>query len=174
VIAWILMIVASSGAGTSAPKVHYYTVPTTAMEPTIARGAIVAMEAFDATSPITRGMVVLFEMPETDGTLSVKRVVGLPGETIEIRSRHVFINGKPLAEPYAYIAWEPLNPYVGSAVPGSTLRRRDDLPPLVIPDYSYFLIGDNRDSSWDSRMYGAVPRKGMRGRVVDWQLKPAT
>ncbi len=173
-IAWVLMIIAASGLAAPASKLHYYTVPTTAMEPTIARGAIVAMKAFEATSPITRGIVVVYEMPKTERTLSVKRVIGLPGETVEIRSRRVFINGQPLAEPYAFIAWVPLEPYSGSPVPETTLRRRDDLPPLVIPEDAFFLLGDNRDSSWDSRFHGAVPRSSIRGRVVDWQLKPAT
>lgn len=85
-----------------------------------------------------RGEIVVFPSPVGEGIDLVKRIVGLPGETIEIREKKVFINGQPLLEPYA--KYKRANEILVG----------DNLSPVQIPADSYFLMGDNRDESKDS------------------------
>jgi signal peptidase I len=85
----------------------------------------------------------------------VKRVIGLPGELIEIREKKVFVNGKELAEPYAYFAGvEPDQP-----------SPQDVYGPFQIPEHGYVLLGDNRNRSYDSRFFGPVDRDKIFGQV---------
>ena len=100
--------------------------------------------------PIERGDVVVFWYPRDHSKSFIKRVVGLPGETIEIRAGRVYVDHKEWKEPY---------------VPFSYL---DDLsyPPVQIPDDSYFVMGDHRDSSNDSRVFGPVARQNIYGKAV--------
>jgi signal peptidase I len=100
--------------------------------------------------PIERGDVVVFWYPLDRSKSFIKRVVGLPGETIEIRAGHLYINGMELAEPY---------------VPPSYLDA-SKYPSLVIPPDEYFVMGDHRDSSNDSRVFGPVPRQYIYGKAV--------
>ena len=100
--------------------------------------------------PIGRGDVVVFWYPRDHSKSFIKRVVGLPGETIEIRAGRVYVDHKEWKEPY---------------VPPNYL---DDLsyPPVQIPDDSYFVMGDHRDSSNDSRVFGPVSRQNIYGKAV--------
>jgi signal peptidase I len=100
--------------------------------------------------PIERGDVVVFWYPLDRSKSFIKRVIGLPGETISIRFGHLFVNGKELAEPY---------------VPASYLDAAS-YAPLEIPDGEYFVMGDHRDSSNDSRVFGPVPRQFIYGKAV--------
>ncbi len=93
--------------------------------------------------PIDRGDVVVFWYPLDRSKSFIKRVVGLPGETIEIRSGHLYVNGKELQEPYVPAS---LSGWC-RATPRARFRRTN-----------YFVMGDHRDSSNDSRMFGPVPR----------------
>ena len=90
--------------------------------------------------PIERGDVVVFWYPLDQSKSFIKRVIGLPGETIELRAGHLFVNGKELEEPY---------------VPASYLDG-SSYGPVRIPYGNYFVMGDHRDSSNDSRMFGPV------------------
>jgi signal peptidase I len=100
--------------------------------------------------PIHRGDVVVFWYPLDRSESFIKRVVGLPGETLEIRDGKLFINGNRIREPY---------------VPPSYF---DDSSygPIKIPPHEYFVMGDHRDSSNDSRIFGPVPRKYIYGEAV--------
>ena len=100
--------------------------------------------------PIERGDVVVFWYPRDLSKSFIKRVVGLPGDTVEIRDGHVYINEQEMSEPY---------------VPASYM---DGLsyPPLKIPPDKYFVMGDHRDSSNDSRMFGPVARQYIYGKAV--------
>jgi signal peptidase I len=101
-------------------------------------------------APIRRGEVVVFWFP-LDPTVSfVKRVVGLPGEKIEIRRGVLFVNGKILGEPYLQ----------------SRYRDDEDLGPIDVRAGHYFVMGDHRNGSSDSRNWGAVPMKYIYGRAV--------
>ena len=100
--------------------------------------------------PIDRGDVVVFWYPRDLSKSFIKRVVGLPGDTIEIRAGHVYINGHADSEPYV-----PANYLDGQSY-----------PPVKVPADCYFVMGDHRDSSNDSRMFGPVPRQYIYGKAV--------
>jgi signal peptidase I len=102
----------------------------------------------------------------------VKRAIGLPGETIEMRDKAVYINGKALDEPYKHHS----DSVVYSADMGSlpaVVGSRDNFAPLKIPGDSYFMMGDNRDDSADSRYFGVLPRSHIVGRplIVFWSYE---
>ena len=100
--------------------------------------------------PIERGDVVVFWYPLDRTKSFIKRVVGLPGETVEIRQGLVCVNGKPLSEPYVPSRYEDLS----------------DFPATRVPNDSYFVMGDHRISSNDSRVFGPVPSRFIYGRAV--------
>src|ERR1051326_3112001 len=106
--------------------------------------------------------------PETD---YVNRVVGLPGETLMVRDKNVYINGKMLNEPYT-IHEDPMVYPPQPALP-EPYRSRDQYGPYTVPDGQYFAMGDNRDRSSDSRFWGTVPRSMIKGRafMVYWSWK---
>jgi signal peptidase I len=115
--------------------------------------------------PVRRRDVVVFKFPEDPTRDFIKRVIGLPGETIEIRNKTVFVNGKPLDESYAHFIDQPLRP--GDPEYGlhaETLR--DDYGPQVVPKDSLLVLGDNRDNSRDSRYWGFLPRDQVKGRAL--------
>ena len=101
-------------------------------------------------APIERGDVVVFWYPLDHSKSFIKRVIGLPGETIELRASHLYVNGKELTEPY---------------VPPSYLDG-SSYGPVQIPDGNYFVMGDHRDSSNDSRVFGPVSRPYIYGKAV--------
>ncbi len=107
---------------------------------------------------IRRGDIVVFRYPVQPETDFVKRVIGLPGETVDIVDKRVSINGQPLDEPYVQFQDRPL--YRGQ------FHR-------VVPANQYFVLGDNRDDSRDSRYWGNVPRSMITGRpfMVYWSFR---
>jgi signal peptidase I len=116
--------------------------------------------------PVERGHVVVFKFPEDPQRDFIKRVIGLPGETVEIRNKTVFINGKPLDEAgYVHFLEPPLKP----GDPEYGLRGeglRDNWGPQVVPPGKLFVLGDNRDNSRDSRFWGFLPRDQVKGRAL--------
>jgi signal peptidase I len=122
--------------------------------------------------PVRRGDVVIFRFPEDPRRDFIKRVVALPGESLEIRDKRVFVDGRPLEEPYAFHADDSVWPDDPSIA--ENRRRRDQLPPTRIPAGAYFVMGDNRDDSNDSRFWGPVPAGNVKGRAlfVYWSVPP--
>ena len=103
---------------------------------------------------IRHGDVVVFKKPQEPELDFIKRVIGLPGETIQVINRKVHINGKPLNdEEYAYHASSRF------------VRGLDNHGPMKIPENSYFMMGDNRENSSDSRVWGPVPFELMKGKA---------
>lgn len=118
------------------------------MEPTYRSGQTVLVQDYASTDP-QRGDVVIFYPPETHQS-SMQRVVGLPGETVRLDAQGaVTINGAPLAEPYVKTGGNPFGVIAVTLGPGY-----------------YFLLGDNRPNSLDSRVFGPVPRAHIVGKVV--------
>ncbi len=124
---------------------------------------------------IRRGDIIVFRYPLQPDTDFVKRVVGMPGDTLEIRDKQVFINGKPHREPYVIhddpMLFRARNP---DAPPlPEPYRSRDQFGPYTVPDGTYFAMGDNRDRSSDSRYWGTVPRAMIKGRafMVYWSFE---
>jgi signal peptidase I len=101
-------------------------------------------------SAISRGDIVVFWYPRDETKSLIKRVIGLPGDTVEIQAGSVVVNSEPLVEPY-------LDPdYVDSLSFG----------PVLVPEGHYFVLGDHRDSSNDSRNWGAVPANKIFGKAI--------
>ena len=114
--------------------------------------------------PVRRGDVLVFKFPEDPRRDFVKRTVALPGETVEIRDKAIFIEGRRLEEPEVYHSddriW-PDDPHLPDSY-----RRRDQSHPFTVPAGSFFALGDNRDDSYDSRFWGAVPAANLKGRAM--------
>ncbi|MBI4829325.1 MAG: signal peptidase I [Nitrospinae bacterium] len=102
---------------------------------------------------------VVFRYPLDPNRDFVKRVVGLPCETIEMRQTTVYVNGAPLTEPYTRY-----EDYVGY---------RHGFGPFTVPQGAVFMMGDNRDNSQDSRVWGPLPVENIRGKafVIHWSWK---
>jgi signal peptidase I len=110
--------------------------------------------------PIRRGDVVVFKYPSEPERDFIKRVIGLPGETVELRNKKVFIDGRPLEENYVHF----LEPATGQEVTSFDVRER--YGPVRVPDGQYFVMGDNRDNSQDSRYWGFLPQTYIKGKAL--------
>jgi signal peptidase I len=119
---------------------------------------------------IRRGDIIVFRYPKGPETDYVKRVIGLPGDTVSIKDRIVYINGKALDEPYVVHRDTRVFPY--STVQIEPFRSRDQMSPYSVPEGEYWAMGDNRDFSSDSRYWGTVPRDLIKGRafMVYWSF----
>lgn len=128
-----------------------FRVQGTSMEPLLHDGDRIVVNKFIYRfRPVERGDVVVFWYPREPSVSFIKRVVGLPGDTVEMRAGRLFVNGREVAEPY---------------IPPEYRERDSYLPVAVRPGY-YFVLGDHRRSSNDSRSWGEVPAKYIYGRAV--------
>lgn len=167
--------------------VEAFKIPTGSMEGTLLVGdfLLVNKAVYGAEIPGTglhlpafaepgRGDVVVFNPPHEPTKNYVKRLVAEPGDTIEMREKRLFVNGAEVDEPYVRIA-DPSGDAMHAdmrrwqvdhvvAAPTGYAPSRDTWGPLVVPDSSYFVLGDNRDNSEDSRYWGFVSRDRIRGR----------
>ena len=100
--------------------------------------------------PIERGDVVVFRFPRMPARSYIKRVVGLPGETVRVVAGQVFVNGRRLTESYVLAHY----------------RDQQSHGPVVVPPGEFYVLGDHRNSSNDSRMWGTVPRSYVYGKAV--------
>ena len=121
---------------------------------------------------IKRRDIIVFKYPEDPERDFIKRVIGLPGETVEVREKKVYINGTPLNEPYVHFLQQTRN---GGAefneVTSFDVRER--YGPVTVPPNQYFVMGDNRDNSQDSRYWGFLPRDLVKGKalVIYWSYE---
>jgi len=124
------------------------------MLPTIKDGEKLTVLRLDTKSPaqLVRGDIVLFRSPLDQSKSYIKRVIALPGDQIEIKSGEIWLNGKRLEEPYLS---SRLN-----------LAQRSQAA-SVVPPHSYFILGDNRDNSADSRIWGSVPEELIDAKVIN-------
>jgi signal peptidase I len=122
------------------------------------------------TRGIHRGDVVVFKYPNEPERDFIKRVIGLPGETVELRNKKVFIDGKPLDEPYVHF----LEPASNAEVTSFDVRER--YGPVQVGADQYFVMGDNRDNSQDSRYWGFLPRSYVKGEalMIYWSYESAS
>jgi len=111
---------------------------------------------------IKRGDVVVFKFPKEPERDFIKRVIGLPGEVVELRQKRVYINGRPLDEPYVHFMLPPRSEGQEFAAPDV----RDQFGPVTVPDGQLFVMGDNRDNSEDSRYWGTLPMDYVKGKAL--------
>jgi len=175
--------------------VEAFRIPTGSMEDTLLVGdfLLVNKAVYGAEIPGTdlrlpaftqphRGDVVVFTPPHDPTKNYVKRLVGVPGDTLEMREKALYLDGQLVDEPYARysdIAGDAVHPamdWQSNHLIASTARgyhpTRDNWGPLVVPRGQYFMLGDNRDNSEDSRYWGFVPRAAIHGRpwFVDYSF----
>lgn len=188
----ILMVVLVLGSFKSSVA-DWYDVPTGSMKPTILEGDRIAVNkvAYDLKVPFfgwqlaqwggpDRGDVVVCHSPE-DGVRLVKRVIGLPGDRIEMRDNRLVINGQavvydPLLSDASaqfdandrfdhQFAFEHLGPRPHPLMITPAIQARRFIAPVVVPEGNYLVLGDNRDQSKDSRYFGFIPRDRITGRA---------
>jgi signal peptidase I len=156
-----------------------FSIPTNSMVPTILEGDHVLVNKMVSSTP-ERGDVVVFRAPSRPGQNWIKRVIGLPGDRVEVRDGEVFINGKKLERERVPGSHLPeLGPQLRGKVYTENLAGRRyriqlgggeekaaDFAEKTVPEGSYFLLGDNRDNSLDSRGFGFIPRGEIVGEVA--------
>jgi len=155
--------------------VQAFKIPSGSMKPTLLVGDHILVNKFiygvkfpfvkTTLIPITdpeRGDIVVFKFPEDPKKDFIKRVIGIPGDIVEIRNKKVYLNHKPMEDNYGTY----LDPHV---IPGSA-RPRDNFGPVTVPAQSIFVMGDNRDHSYDSRFWGFVDLSMLKGKafIIYW------
>jgi signal peptidase I len=120
---------------------------------------------------IKRRDIIVFKYPEDPERDFIKRVIGLPGETVEVREKKVYINGTALDEPYVHFLAPPSAPSELHEVTSFDVRER--FGPVTVPADQYFMMGDNRDNSADSRYWGFLRRDYVKGKalVIYWSYQ---
>jgi signal peptidase I len=179
--------------------VQAFKIPSQSMEPTLLVGDHLLVnkflfgghgawyERFLPYRPIRRGDIIVFKFPFDDNPHYVKRVIGLPGDRVRIMNQRVYVNGDLLREPY--VIHDPYyeDPFGDDFPPTNRYFMKVGLRTewadrildhvvrgeLVVPPDNYFVMGDNRDRSWDSRYWGFVNRDAIMGRplVVYWSVE---
>jgi len=152
--------------------VQAFKIPSGSMEPNLLIGDHLLVNKFvsaptmttleDTLLPIEtiqRGDVIVFKHPRMPERDLIKRTIGLPGETIELRDRRVYVDGQALDEPYAHFLYKD-----ASDVSAGDVRR--NFGPVTVPPGQYFMMGDNRDNSEDSRFWGFLPREYVKGKAL--------
>lgn len=104
------------------------------------------------------GDIIVFKFPKDRSIDYIKRVVGVPGDEIEIKNKKLYLNGEPTSDPYAHYTTTQILP--GSVSP------KDNLGPITVPEGKYFVMGDNRDNSSDSRFWGFVENNDVLGKAM--------
>ncbi len=176
-----------------------FKIPSQSMEPTLLVGdhLLVNKFIFEGTGAwyekflpyraVRRGDIVVFKFPFDDHPHYVKRVIGLPGDHIRIINQQVFVNGQQLSEPYVVHDPTADDPFADNFPPANDDFSRYGLRPewadqimdsvhnssLIVPPDRYFVMGDNRDRSWDSRYWGFVDRHAIMGRpmLIYWSIR---
>jgi signal peptidase I len=134
---------------------------------------------------VSRGDVIVFRYPVNPHQHFVKRVVGVPGDRVRLINRQVYVNGSQLREPYVHYTSQVHDvfrdefPRLNLPVPGLEgawwlqMKKLVEDSQLIVPEGSYFVLGDNRDESLDSRYWGFVPRENIIGRplLIYWSVR---
>ena len=155
--------------------VKTYKIPSGSMKPTLLVGDQIMVNKFiygvkiplirKTIIPLTdpkRGDIVVFIYPADRSKDFIKRVVGLSGETIEIKDKRIFINGKQYSDSFGV--------YIDQLIIPASVNSRDNFGPVTVPQGSIFVMGDNRDESLDSRFWGFVDLKDVEGKafIIYW------
>jgi signal peptidase I len=133
-----------------------YVIPSSSMAPTLIAGDHIVVTPYRFSNEPQHGDVIVFRSPLSASELMIKRVIGTPGDLVETRDGRVIVRGHAIAEPYV-----------------ATQASTGAIAPQIIPAGCYFLLGDNRAGSLDSRSWGVLPRASVigRARMVLWSSK---
>jgi signal peptidase I len=151
--------------------IQAYKIPSGSMKPTLLIGDHILVSKFNygiklplirsTLIPIgtpKRGDIVVFIYPEDRSKDFIKRLIGLPGDTIQIRDKKIFLNGLPWSDNHGV--------YTDSMIIPGSVQPRDNFGPVTVPEGSLFVMGDNRDESYDSRFWGFVPMRDVMGKAL--------
>jgi len=161
--------------------IQAFRIPTGSMEDTLLVGDFLFVNKFlyGAAVPFTdlrlpalrdprRGDILVFKYPKDPKRDFIKRVVAIPGDTVELRNKVLHVNGVTQEEPHTKHSSDQVQPpeYRNSAIFPPGLGNRDNYGPYVIPTDHYFMMGDNRDNSDDSRFWGPLNRDFIKGKAI--------
>jgi signal peptidase I len=151
--------------------VQAFKIPSGSMEDTLLVGDHILVNKFlyGTHIPFTnmkvltirepkRGDIIVFRYPADESKDFIKRLIGMPGDVVEIINKKVYINGKPIVEPYTVYKDDEIFP--------RSLQARDNFGPIKVPAGNYFMMGDNRDKSLDSRFWGFVSEDKIIGKAM--------
>ncbi len=151
--------------------IQAFRIPSGGMKPTLLVGDHILANKFiygvkapfsgAILIPVTepkRGDIVIFPFPEDPKKDFIKRVIGIPGDVVEIRNKRVFLNHQPMVDTYGVY----IDPHV---IPGGAIPR-DSFGPVTVPTGALFVMGDNRDHSYDSRFWGFVKKASVKGKAT--------
>ncbi|MDX1778160.1 MAG: signal peptidase I [Thermodesulfobacteriota bacterium] len=150
--------------------VQAFKIPSGSMEPTLLVGDHILVNKFiygehipftdmkilDFRDP-KQGEIIVFVYPKDESKDFIKRVIGVEGDTIEIKDKKLYINGQPFVDPYGH--------FKDNAVIPGHIQPRDNFGPVTVPEDSLFVMGDNRDRSADSRFWGFVRLNQVKGKA---------
>jgi signal peptidase I len=136
-----------------------YKIPSGGMIPTILPGdhILVDLDYARNTDP-QKGVIVVFKSPEDPAREFIQRIIAIGGDKVQMINKQVYINDNLIQEPYVQ--------YTDNAAKAGQLNPRDNFGPYLVPKDKYFMMGDNRDNSSDSRVWGYVDRKLIRGKPM--------
>ena len=150
--------------------VQAFKIPSGSMEPTLLVGDHILVNKFiyGEHIPFTdikildfgdpkRGEIIVFVYPKDESKDFIKRVIGVEGDTIEIKGKKLFINNQPFVDPYGH--------FKDNAIIPGHIQPRDNFGPVTVPEDSLFVMGDNRDRSADSRFWGFVRLNQVKGKA---------
>ncbi len=160
--------------------IQAFKIPSSSMEPTLLIGdhLLVNRLSYVMKIPFTdkvifslgdpkKNDVIVFRYPVEPDKDFIKRVIATPGDTIEIKDKVIYLNGKRIEDKWGF--------YSDSLIVPGNINPRDNFGPLRVPKDSYFVMGDNRDRSLDSRFWGIVPKDHLVGRALilyfSWNAK---
>ena len=151
--------------------IQAYKIPSGSMKPTLLIGDHILVTKFNygvklplirsTVIPVgapRRGDIVVFIYPEDRSKDFIKRLIGLPGDTIEVRDKKILVNGLPWSDAHGV--------NVDSLIIPGSVQPRDNFGPVTVPEGSLFVMGDNHDESYDSRFWGFVPMKEVLGKAL--------
>lgn len=131
--------------------IEAFKIPSASMNPSLIKGDHILVNKTITPIKLKQGDIIVFRYPQDRKRNFIKRIVALGGETIEGKDKVIYVNGVPLDEPYAY--------YMDAVV------RSRSFGPIQVPPNTFFVLGDNRDNSQDSRHWGAIPAEDVIGRA---------
>ena len=156
--------------------IQAFKIPSGSMIPTLQIGDHILVNKFLLGTPVDvpftnfhlfrmpglrkpqRGDIIVFKYPEDPTRDFIKRVIGTEGDTIESKDKTIFVNGRKLMEAYAQ--------HVDNAIKPFGMDKRDNFGPLTVPEGRVFVMGDNRDQSYDSRFWGFVDLSKIKGKAI--------
>jgi len=148
--------------------IQAFKIPSRSMEPTLLSGDHLLVDRNTSKITYIRGDIVVFEFPEDPTKDYIKRIVGIGGDKLSIKDKVVYINGEPINEPYVVYKNDDPNSF--------GFKKGRNFGPITVPEGHFFVIGDNRDNSFDSRYFGPIEQSKIKGivKTIYWSWDKKT